>query len=381
MTLRLVSASLLLCASLPLLAAQASFTVVAGDGQTTMAGLRFVEPLRLKLTRAGAPAAGVAVSLQASGDGANIRFATGVVNGAAAVQLVTDASGEVVAPPLLSIGGTGSATVTASYVDSDGSTASIATHYGVLPTFSYADFNAQHIWWGGPVQSGWGMSVAQHGGRLFPVVYAYDEVGAPTWWLSDGNWPSVGGNYAASLLRTSGAPYFAYDPSRLAINFTGEALGLSFVNDAFATFRYSAAPGSMASGIQLPIIPFNAVIGQRSAYRGVGDIWWGGPAQNGWGISITEEANGLFMVWFTYDATGKAVWYSMPAGAWTGASQWSGAVYVTRAAGWTSGYDRNTLATAQAGTFAVDFLQDGSASFRYDVDGHQGTIPISRYAF
>ena len=38
----------------------------------------------------------------------------------------------------------------------------------------------QDMWWSGPAENGWGMSVVQHGDRLFAAIYAYDADGAPT---------------------------------------------------------------------------------------------------------------------------------------------------------------------------------------------------------
>lgn len=42
------------------------------------------------------------------------------------------------------------------------------------------------------------------------------------------------------------------------------------------------------------------------------DIWWGGPAESGWGIQITQHATGnIFGTWYTYDQTGNQLFVVM----------------------------------------------------------------------
>ena len=42
------------------------------------------------------------------------------------------------------------------------------------------------------------------------------------------------------------------------------------------------------------------------------DIWWGGPAESGWGIQITQHAsNNIFATWYTYDQSGNQLFVIM----------------------------------------------------------------------
>ena len=42
------------------------------------------------------------------------------------------------------------------------------------------------------------------------------------------------------------------------------------------------------------------------------DIWWGGPAESGWGIQITQHATGnIFATWYTYDQSGNQLFIVM----------------------------------------------------------------------
>jgi hypothetical protein len=47
----------------------------------------------------------------------------------------------------------------------------------------------QDLWWSGSAENGWGVSIAQHGAKLFAAIYVYDAQGKPTWYvLPDGTW-------------------------------------------------------------------------------------------------------------------------------------------------------------------------------------------------
>ena len=42
------------------------------------------------------------------------------------------------------------------------------------------------------------------------------------------------------------------------------------------------------------------------------DIWWGGPAESGWGIQITQHTTGnIFGTWYTYDQAGNQLFITM----------------------------------------------------------------------
>ena len=42
-----------------------------------------------------------------------------------------------------------------------------------------------------------------------------------------------------------------------------------------------------------------------------GDLWWGGTAQNGWGVTINQQYRTLFSLWYTYDRNGRPTWFVM----------------------------------------------------------------------
>ena len=41
------------------------------------------------------------------------------------------------------------------------------------------------------------------------------------------------------------------------------------------------------------------------------DLWWVGPAENGWGINLSHQDNTLFATWFIYGANSQPLWLVM----------------------------------------------------------------------
>jgi hypothetical protein len=46
------------------------------------------------------------------------------------------------------------------------------------------------------------------------------------------------------------------------------------------------------------------------------DMWWGGDAENGWGISLIQHDHRMFVVVFAYDKTGAPTWFVVPDAKW-----------------------------------------------------------------
>src|SRR5687767_10974277 len=112
----------------------------------------------------------------------------------------------------------------------------------------------QDMWWSGPMENGWGMSVVQHGDRLFAAIYTYDAAGAPTWYvMPGGTWNGAHTAFTGALYSPRGSPYTAYDASHLR---PGEPVGsatitFNAVNAASLDFTIGAVGGRKAITRQL----------------------------------------------------------------------------------------------------------------------------------
>lgn len=236
----------------------------------------------------------------------------------------------------------------------------------------------QDMWWAGSEENGWGMSVVQHGEALFPVIYAYDSGGKPIWYVMPGGaWDAAHTAYSGALYVPHGTPFGAYDASRLV---AGDPVGRAtadFTDPANVVLSYTI--GGVQGRKSISREPFGPV--DPSGGIVVGDMWWGGPQQNGWGLAVLQQYRTLFVVWFTYDASGAPTWLVVPAGFWSDAQTWEGRAYRTTGSPWLGrAYDKSLLTETDAGVVLLRFSGD-TGTLEYNIDGHGGSIPISRQGF
>jgi hypothetical protein len=237
----------------------------------------------------------------------------------------------------------------------------------------------QDMWWAGAAENGWGMSVVQHRDLLFSVVYAYDAAGKPIWYVMPGGaWNEAKTAFTGPLYVPTGTPFASYDASKLAANDPVGSATITFTGASNGTldFIIGGVTGRKAITRQL--------FGPEESgapMTGLGDMWWGGPSQNGWGIAVLQQYKSLFGVWFTYDANGKATWFVMPAGRWATLDSYEGRIYRTAGSPWLGQpYDAAKLKATDVGPFRVRF-SGGDATFDYTVDGASGSNPLTRQPF
>jgi hypothetical protein len=236
----------------------------------------------------------------------------------------------------------------------------------------------QDMWWSGAAENGWGLSLVQHGDVLFSVLYAYDAAGKPIWYvMPGGHWNDGKTVYSGPLYLPRGSPYAAYDRSKLAV---GEPVGtasLAFGDPARVALDYSI------DGVAGRKMIERQAFGPADTYPtpALGDMWWGGPEQNGWGIAVLQQYRTLFSAWFTYDASGAPTWYVMPSGYWSDAGTYEGRIFRTTGSPWLGRvYDRAALKYHDVGAFRMRFAGD-NASFEYVIEGQAGAMPLTRQPF
>jgi hypothetical protein len=236
----------------------------------------------------------------------------------------------------------------------------------------------QDMWWSGPAEDGWGMSAIQHRDVLFSVIYAYDPAGNPVWYvMPGGSWNEEKTAFSGALYLPRGAPYSAYDPSKFVV---GEAVGhasLAFTDPTKVVLDYTIAGVTGRKTVSRQ--PFGRV--DSPAPQTVGDMWWGGPEQNGWGIAVLQQYQTLFSVWFTYDGNGEPTWFVMPGGFWSDSSTYQGRLYRASGSPWLGrAYDPAQFKTIDVGSFKMRFAGD-NGTFDYVIEGRSGSMPLQRQPF
>jgi hypothetical protein len=236
----------------------------------------------------------------------------------------------------------------------------------------------QDMWWSGLAENGWGLSLVQHGDRIFACIYAYDAAGAATWYvIPGGTWNADKTVFKGNLYWPYGTPYTNYDTSRFSIGAPVGTATLTF-GESGATLDYTI--NGITGRKILTRQPFGPPESVPPPQR-VGDMWWGGQSQNGWGIALLQQYRTIFGVWFTYDDRGAPTWFVMPSGFWSDNSTWEGRLYRTRGSPWAGQpYDPARFVIEDVGAFSLRF--DGNqASLTYAIGEKRGTIPIMRMEF
>jgi Beta propeller domain len=116
---------------------------------------------------------------------------------------------------------------------------------------------------------------------------------------------------------------------------------------------------------------------QRSAVKP--GLWWD-PSFSGHGFDIHSLGNQLFVVWYTYDAQGNAIWYTAQA-VMTQPQVGKNAVVVDAALmkhRWDVANNR-ALAPSAAGTVSFTLTSAAQIEFTYNVNGRIGTWKLQPY--
>jgi hypothetical protein len=141
-----------------------------------------------------------------------------------------------------------------------------------------------------------------------------------------------------------------------------------------------SAPGGVAFGQVSPATSVQVVAAGSANYEG---LWWNSPAgsESGWGINIAHQGIVIYMTWFTYDLTGKALWLAMTAqqdttGAFVGTlSRFTGPPF--SAVPFNPGQVRGT----SVGTGTLSFTDINNGTFLYTMNGVAQTKSITRQTF
>ena len=239
--------------------------------------------------------------------------------------------------------------------------------------------NYQDLWWSGPQENGWGLSITQHASTLFVAFYIYDAQGRAQWVvMPGGTWSADFTQFTGALYIPSGSWYGGYDASRFAANPSVGNATLTFTGRESGTLGYTINGVSGMKAIQRQSFgpPDTTPVGTFA------DLWWGGDAQNGWGVVISQQYRTLFSVWYTYDSSGRTQWYTIPGGTWTAANVFTGAAYRTTGSAWVgSTYNPAALVVTPAGNVTFTFTDAHNAVMTYDVDGVSQTKTLSRHPF
>lgn len=235
--------------------------------------------------------------------------------------------------------------------------------------------NYRGLWWN-PAESGWGLTVDQHGGMAFVAIYSYDDAGNPVWYVMF-SCPMLANECTGDLFQVSGgtAPTQAWDGTNKQVTAVGTGK-LKFSDAAHGVFSYT----------------LNGQTGSRSISRqqfrngsASGDIdytdLWYNPAESGWGVGISHQEDVLFMVWYDYDNAGLPVWYVASNCVQTGQGC-SGDLYrVNKGKSLTQTWAGANPSVTKVGSVTLTFTNSNAGTMAYSIDGAAFSKTIERQAF
>ena len=192
------------------------------------------------------------------------------------------------------------------------------------PNLAHAQ-NYSDIWWN-PAESGWGLTIADHGPVAFVVWYTYDTDRQPIWFTLTGTFTNNRKNFSGDLIRTTGPAY--NQPFRT------ELVTVAKVGTADFDFAPAGQPAGKATfTYQIGSVRQTKVI-ERQPFGNAppnwgydySDLWWN-PAESGWGLTLAQHGNNVFGVWFTYGLDGKPLWLPIPGVTFTSPNAFGGTLY------------------------------------------------------
>jgi len=129
-----------------------------------------------------------------------------------------------------------------------------------------------------------------------------------------------------------------------------------------------------------PATPVSVVTGLLPNYQG---LWWNQPAESeaGWGINFAHQGATIFATWFTYDASGKALWATMTAPI-IAAGVYSGTLVTYTGPPFNAvPFSPLRVKGTRVGIGTLTFADVNTGTFAYTINGVTQTKKIVRQAF
>ena len=111
------------------------------------------------------------------------------------------------------------------------------------------------------------------------------------------------------------------------------------------------------------------------------DLWWGGGAENGWGLNIIHQGGIIFATLYVYNPDGSPRFFSASETRGSGNS-FSGPLYDTHGTYFgTIPYNAAAFGGTQVGTLSLNFSGPNAGTLTYNVGGTTVVKSITRFAF
>lgn len=222
------------------------------------------------------------------------------------------------------------------------------------------------MWWGGPEENGWGLSIAQDGDRLFATLLVYDDKGQPAFYLlRDGTWDAERKTFGGTL----------YRPDARSMGQPIGSLHLLFDDPGKPLLRYTLPSGEGLKAIQR--MEFGPPTSRDDSQSGVWDLTLSSTGA----MTLHKRGDTLFMSWLEFPGKGPGQWMVAPAGQRIAEDTYEATLYRTAGSAWATGYDASRLSMREVGLVRVRFTGADDGEVTYTIDGVTQTSPLRRHGF
>jgi sugar lactone lactonase YvrE len=297
-----------------------------------------------------------------------------------------DASQSALASPIgLAVGADGTIYIAAA---SGGRIQKIA---GASPDFgpSY-----QGMWWNRQ-ENGWGINFTHQGNTIFATWFTYGDGNRAAWMT--GTATKAGDVFSGTLYRLRGPVFHSSPFSPTAV--TTQPVGTFSLRFANGSANGSANASSAefvftVDGVTVRkmIEPFE--FGERPTCKFVPastlrqstnmlDMWWAAPAgsESGWGINFAHHGDTIFATWFTYGPDNEPRWVVATLNRQQN-GRFEGDLYRSTGTPFlVQPYDVRAHTSSVAGTLSVGFSDGDHGTMRYEWDGVQSSVALTRFVF
>ena len=244
--------------------------------------------------------------------------------------------------------------------------------------------NYSYTWWN-PAEPGWGFNLQHQGQLLYGTWYTYAEDGR-VMFLTVEAIAQPDGSFSGPIYRVAGTPFQLIDGSSAvtAVNAVGQA-SMRFAAADQLTLQYTVFGAAQTRSL----VPFSfapnppvcfSTLDSRAGASNVSDLWWN-PAEPGWGLTLAQQGEVIFALWYTYGEAGRDQWLSASAlmrqadGSYRGALQRP--VIGTPLAAIMG--PATSFPVPEVGSAELRFSDGQTGSFSYTLEGVSQSKPIRRF--
>lgn len=239
-----------------------------------------------------------------------------------------------------------------------------------------------------PDNAGYGVAVTHQDNTVVAIWYTYNPDGRPTWYTA-ATTRQADGSFRGSYLLNTGTPLAQINgsPASTANMPLGEVdlvfgtngqLDFGFTPTGAANQRRALQPLPLSA---TPLV-CNFTTEPRTNATNFTDLWWN-PSESGWGLSIINQGNLIFLAWYTYANDMQPQWLTsvltkQADGSYSGRLNRTetGTPYTTPPTG-----NVTPFPVPEVGDVTLNFSNGETGTLGYVVDGVTQSKAIQRLVF